>query len=165
VWPDVTLWALVILFGAWMLVDGGFTLAAVFGGDVREHRGWFVAEGIAGVAIGLITFIWPDVTALALLYLIAAWAFVTGVIRLLVAYRYRRQLDNEWLLALSGALSIALAVILVITPGSGALAITWVIGWFAVLFGVLVLALAFRLRKLESQLRDDPIQRVWRATA
>jgi uncharacterized membrane protein HdeD (DUF308 family) len=151
VWPDLTLWALVLLFGAFVLVDGVLTLAAVIRNEpaTRESRGWLIFEGIASIAAGVITFVWPDITALALLFVIAAWAFVLGVLRLALAIRMRRDIHDWWLPALSGALSIAFAVLLVITPGAGALVITWLIGWFAVFIGVLLLVLAFRVRKVQ----------------
>jgi uncharacterized membrane protein HdeD (DUF308 family) len=153
IWPDLTLWALVLLFGAFVLVDGMFTLAAVIRKEpeTRDARGWLIFEGIASIAAGVITFVWPDITALALLFVIAAWAFVLGALRLAVAIRLRHAIDDWWLPALSGALSIAFAVLLVITPGAGALAITWLIGWFAVFIGVLLLMLAFRVRKLQRE--------------
>jgi uncharacterized membrane protein HdeD (DUF308 family) len=153
VWPHITLWALVVLFGAFVLVDGVFTLVAVIRNEpgTRQRRGWLIFEGIASVAVGIITFVWPDITALALLFLIAAWAFILGTMRLAAAIQMRREVDDWWLPALSGALSIAFAVLLVITPGDGALVITWLIGWFAVLIGVLLLMLAFRVRKLQHE--------------
>ena len=85
IWPDLTLWALVVLFGAWMLVDGVFALWAAITGQERERRWLLLVEGIAGITAGIITFVWPDITALALLYLIAAWALVTGVLKLVAA--------------------------------------------------------------------------------
>jgi uncharacterized membrane protein HdeD (DUF308 family) len=153
VWPNLTLWALVVLFGAFVLVDGVFTLVAVIRGEpgTRQRRGWLIFEGIASVAIGIITFVWPDITALALLFLIAAWAFILGTMRLAAAIQVRHEVKDWWLPALSGVLSIAFAVLLVITPGAGALVITWLIGWFAVLIGVLLLMLGFRLRKLRRE--------------
>ena len=153
VWPDLTLWALVLLFGAYVLIDGIMILAAVFTGapGTQSQRGWLLFHGIVGVAAGLLTLVWPDITALALLYLIAAWAFLSGVMQIATAVRLRREIDNEWLLVLSGGLSIVFAVLLVITPGTGALVITWLIGWFAVLYGVLLLLLALRLRKLQRE--------------
>jgi uncharacterized membrane protein HdeD (DUF308 family) len=154
VWPDVTLWALVALFGAFALVDGAFALAAgVRRSEATEGRqGWLIVQGLAGVAIGLATLFWPDATALALLLLIAAWAVVLGVGEIAGAVALRRELHNEWLLGLAGALSVAFGVLLAITPGDGALVITWLIGWWAVLRGALFLVLAGRIRKLEEGL-------------
>jgi uncharacterized membrane protein HdeD (DUF308 family) len=151
VWPDVTLWALVLLFGAWAFVDGVFRLAALATGvpGAREHRTALIIQGILGIGIGILTFIWPDMTALALLFVIAAWAFVFGVIEVAAAVQLRKVIENEWLLGLMGALAIIFAIALVITPGAGALVVTWLIGWFALLSGSLRLALAWKLRQLE----------------
>jgi uncharacterized membrane protein HdeD (DUF308 family) len=151
VWPDVTLWALVLLFGAWAFIDGVFRLMALATGvpGARDRRTALILQGILGIGIGIVTFIWPDMTALALLFVIAAWAFVIGAFEIAAAVRLRKVIDNEWLLGLMGALAIIFAVALVITPGAGALAITWLIGWFALLSGTLRLALAWKLRKLE----------------
>lgn len=161
VWPELTLWALVALFGAFVLVDGVFALVAAFTGDrshervgFRATRGWMIVEGILGIFVGIVTFIWPDVTALALLYLIAAWALVTGSLKVAAGISLRKEIEGEWLLILSGALSIALAILLIITPGAGALVITWAIGWFAVIVGAILLALAFRLRSVERHLEE-----------
>jgi uncharacterized membrane protein HdeD (DUF308 family) len=152
VWPGVTLWALVVLFGAWAFVDGVFRLMAVATGapGARQHRTALIIQGILGIGIGIVTFIWPDMTALALLFVIAAWAFVFGVIEVAAAVQLRKVIENEWLLGLMGALAIIFAIALVITPGAGALVITWLIGWFALLSGTLRLALAWKLRKLEN---------------
>jgi uncharacterized membrane protein HdeD (DUF308 family) len=150
-WPGVTLWALVVLFGAWAFFDGVFRLLALVTGvpGAREHRTALIIQGILGIGLGIVSFIWPDMTALALLFVIAAWAFVFGVVEVAAAVQLRKVIENEWLLGLIGALAIIFAIALVITPGAGALVITWLIGWFALLSGTLRLALAWKLRKLE----------------
>jgi uncharacterized membrane protein HdeD (DUF308 family) len=153
VWPGTTLTALVLLFGAYALVDGVTSLATAFSKDpeARENRLPLVLIGLAGIAAGLLTFAWPGITALALLFVIAAWSFVVGVAEMAAALRLRRQIDNEWLLGLSGALSIVFAAVLVITPGAGALAVTWLIGWFALIDGAMLASLGWRLRNLERE--------------
>jgi uncharacterized membrane protein HdeD (DUF308 family) len=154
VWPGLTIGALVLLFGAYAIVDGVFALAAAVTNapEARDHRAMLAIQGVISVAAGVIAFAWPGITALALLFVIAAWALLTGIVRIALAVRLRRVIENEWLLGLSGALSIAFAAVLVVTPGTGALVITWLIGWFALLFGVTLLALAWRLRKLGAAL-------------
>ena len=116
IWPDITVRALVLLFGFYALVDGLLALAAlVVGGQlVRDRRGWLLVEGIAGIAAGIVSFVWPGITALVLLYLIAAWAIATGVLEVVVAVWLRRELRGEWLLALVGVLSVLFGVFLVL---------------------------------------------------
>ena len=151
VWPGPTVLALVLLFGAYLVVDGISILAAVMTGapETRDRRGVLVFEGIVSVLLGILTFIWPDITAVALLWVIAAWALVTGVLEIFAAVRLRRVLEREWILGLIGALSIVFAIILVVDPGAGALGITWAIAWYALVSGSLYLALAWKVRKLQ----------------
>jgi uncharacterized membrane protein HdeD (DUF308 family) len=151
VWSGITLAVLVALFGAYALIDGLSVLVGAFRGarDDAGKRWPLFLIGAAGIVAGVLTFLWPDITALALLYLIAGWAIVRGAMEIAAAIELRKAIDNEWLLGLAGALSIVFGVLLAITPGAGALVITWMIGWYAVIVGVLLLALAWRLRKLQ----------------
>jgi uncharacterized membrane protein HdeD (DUF308 family) len=147
IWPEIAVEALVLLFGAFVLVDGVFAIiSAVRGRD--EHRQWWLVllEGIAGVAFGLVAVGWPRITALVLLLLIAGWAIATGILEIVAAILLRRELRGEGLLILSGILSLVLGVLLAIRPQAGAVAFAWLIGVYAILFGVLLIALAFRLR-------------------
>jgi uncharacterized membrane protein HdeD (DUF308 family) len=147
VWPGITLAVLVLLYGAFALVDGSFAIAAVLVGRTRGMPSWaLLVEGLAGIAVGAITFFWPGITQLALLFLIAAWAVITGVFEIVAAVRLRKEIRGEWLLALSGVLSVAVGVALVVNPGAGLLAISWMIGTYAIIFGVLFIVLGFRLR-------------------
>jgi uncharacterized membrane protein HdeD (DUF308 family) len=98
---------------------------------------------------GLATFFWPGLTALVLLYLIAAWAIVRGIFEIIAAFHLRRELTNEWLLALNGVLSVAFGVLLIVAPGAGALAVLWLIGTFAVVVGILMIILGFRLKGMQ----------------
>ena len=150
IWPDITLHALVLLYGFYALVDGLLALAALLvGGNlVRDRRGWLVVEGVAGIAAGVIAFLWPGITALVLLYLIAAWAIATGVLEVAVAIWLRRELRGEWLLALGGIASVAFGIFLIVLPGEGAVAVVRVLGVFAILFGAALVGLGLRLRRL-----------------
>lgn len=116
---------------------------------------------MGSIIAGIVTFVWPAITALALAFVIAAWALITGVLEIIIAIRLRQEIRNEWLLALSGLLSVALAIVLVVTPAAGALALIWVIGLYAVIFGAL-LALAFRIRKIQVPV-NRPIPRARQA--
>lgn len=150
IWPDVTVRALVLLFGLYALVDGLLALAAALAGGraVSGRRGWLLFEGIAGVVVAVLTFVWPDITTLALLYVIAFWAIVTGVLEVVVAVALRRELRGEWLLAASGVVSVLFGLFLVVRPGDGAVAVVWLIGVYAIVFGAALIALGLRLRQL-----------------
>jgi uncharacterized membrane protein HdeD (DUF308 family) len=152
VWPGVTLAVLVLFWGAYALVDGILALVAAFRTG-QDHRWWLIVEGVVGIAAGVVTFLWPGLTALVLIYIIAVWALITGVLEILAAIRLRRVIENEWWMALSGVASLIFGVILLIAPGAGALALIWLIAAYAIVFGVLLLALAFRLRGLSQRAR------------
>jgi uncharacterized membrane protein HdeD (DUF308 family) len=152
-WPGLTVLALVLLFGAYALVDGVLELYAALFNRSRTggRRAWLAVEGLVGVLAAIAAFVWPQITALALLYLIAAWALVTGVAEISAAIRLRQEIQGEWLLALSGLLSILFAVLAFVYPRAGALAVIWLIATYAIVFGVVLLALAFRLRRYHAQ--------------
>lgn len=147
VWPGPSLYALVLLFGAYALVDGAFNLVLALRGPSGGPR-WrsLIFEGIASIVFGALTFLWPGITALVLLFLIAAWAVVTGVMELAAAIRLRKQIQGEWVLGLSGLLSMVFGLLLFIWPGAGAVAVVFWIGAYSIVFGSLLVVLAFRLR-------------------
>ncbi len=148
-WPALSLAALVLLFGAYALVDGAFAVVLGIRAHGQRERWWaLVLEGLIGMAVGGSTFIWPAITALTLLYLIAFWAIVTGAFEIGAAIRLRKLIEGEWLLGISGALSVLFGLLLVVMPGAGALAVLWLIGFYAIIFGVLLIGLGFRLRGL-----------------
>ncbi len=151
VWPGITLFVLVILFGAYAIVDGVFAFVSAYRASKNRDTAWpFLLEGILGVIAGIVAFLWPNITAIALLYVIAAWALVTGAFELYAAVKLRRELESEWWLALSGVASVIFGLLLVFLPGPGALAVVWLIAAYAIVFGVLLLALAIRLRRWQS---------------
>jgi uncharacterized membrane protein HdeD (DUF308 family) len=147
VWPRLTLLVLVILFGAYALVDG--VIAVIVALQERSvFRRWWVllVEGLVGVAIGVVTFLWPAITALVLLYLIALWAIVTGIFELVAAFSGRLAVATEWTLGLAGIFSILLGVLLAVQPRAGLLTLVWLIGVYAIVFGVLLIIRAFQFR-------------------
>jgi uncharacterized membrane protein HdeD (DUF308 family) len=147
IWPGITLVTLVLFYGAFVLVDGVLALAhAIMGGNMGS-RWWLALIGVAGIAAGILTFLWPGVTALVLLIFIAAWAIVLGVFQIIGAIRLRKEIDNEWALILGGALSVVFGVVLLVAPGAGAIGLIWVIGAYAIVFGVLLVMAAFKLKK------------------
>jgi uncharacterized membrane protein HdeD (DUF308 family) len=146
--PGITLGALVLLFGAYAVVDGVFAVVAgVRAAEHRERWGALLLEGIAGIAAGVLAFVWPALTALVLLYLIAAWSIIRGALKIAAAIRLRRTIQGEWLLGLNGAFSVLFGVLLIAMPAIGLLTLVWLVGAYAVLFGALLLGLAFCLRR------------------
>jgi uncharacterized membrane protein HdeD (DUF308 family) len=149
VWPQITLTALVFLWGAYALVDGAFAIAAGVKSHGENKRWWvLLLEGILGVAAGLVAFLVPGITALALLILIAAWAMVTGAFEIAAAIQLRKHIKGEWLLALAGIASVLFALALLFNPAAGALALVWLIGAYSIVFGVLLIVLGVRLHSL-----------------
>jgi uncharacterized membrane protein HdeD (DUF308 family) len=152
-WPGPTLYVLIIFFGAYALVDGLFAIAAGIRGTAARRRWLLVAEGGLGVVAGLVTFFYPGMTALVLLYVIAFWAIFTGILKIVMAISLRREIENEWLMGLSGVVSVLFGIILAVLPGVGLLSLVWLIGIYAIVFGVAQIALGFRVR---SHRRDAP---------
>ncbi|HEX7230511.1 MAG TPA: HdeD family acid-resistance protein [Candidatus Binatia bacterium] len=146
-WPGITLVTLVIFYGAYALIDGIVALAAAIGGGAMTPRWWLAIVGIAGIAAGLITFFWPGITALVLITLIGAWMLAHGVLEIIGAIKLRHEIDNEWLLIISGAVSVVVGLFVLAQPGAGALAFVWLIAAYAIAFGLLMIGLSLRLKK------------------
>jgi len=146
-WPGLTLLTLVLFYAAYALIDGVIAIVAAIRGDVPVGRWWLAIVGILGIAVGVLTFMLPGMTALILLYTIAGWAVAIGILQLIGAIRLRKEIDNEWLLVLSGAISVLFGAGVVLHPGAGALALVWVIATYAIIAGILYIGLAFRLKK------------------
>lgn len=148
-WPGITLLTLILFWGAYAIVDGVFSLwSAISGkGGAVNSRWWLALVGVCGVVAGLLAFVMPGLTALVLLMFIAGWAIATGVLQVWGAIRLRKEIEGEWLLILSGLLSIAFGFVLIAWPGPGLLSVIWLIGSFAILEGIIYAALAIRLKK------------------
>jgi uncharacterized membrane protein HdeD (DUF308 family) len=142
--PGITLVTLVLLFGAYALADGFFNVIAFF--RVASHHWAFLIEGVIGIIAGILTFVWPAITAVVLLYLIAFWAIFTGIFEIIAGIRLRKAITNEWLVLVMGVLSVLFGALILFAPVVGALAIVLWIGAYALVFGIVLLALAFRLR-------------------
>lgn len=156
-WTGITLLALVWLWGAYALVDGIFAVvAAIRAVDLHQRWGMLLLEGICGIAAGIIAFAWPGITALVLALLMAVWAIVTGILEIMAAVRLRQMIDGEWLLGLSGVLSVLLGALIAVMPRAGLYAIVWMIGAYALLFGILLLVLALRLKSLGQHAAPHP---------
>ncbi len=145
--PGISLATLVLFFGAYALVDGVVGAWGALQGR-KQHDDWWVLLlwALVSVGAGVLTFMAPGVTALALLFYIAAWAIATGVLQIAAAVRLRKQISGEWMLGLAGLSSVVLGILLMAHPGEGALVVVWMIATYAVLFGVLMVVLAFKLR-------------------
>ncbi|MGH9383531.1 MAG: HdeD family acid-resistance protein [Vicinamibacterales bacterium] len=148
-YPAITLTTLVLVWGAYALADGAFALIAAW--RTRDHGGpfWsYVLVGLAGLVAGVLTFMWPGLTTLVLIAFIASWAIVMGVLQIVAAIRLRKEIHGELWLALSGVLSVMVGAYFLLAPDAGALAIVWMLGAYALIFGGFLLAFAFRLRRL-----------------
>jgi uncharacterized membrane protein HdeD (DUF308 family) len=148
VWPGPTLLVLTYMFGAYVLVDGITMLVALIRGDALARRhAWAVGMmGVIGIVAGIVTFFWPDITALTLLYVIALWAIAMGVLQMIAAIDLRREIDGEFWMGLGGLLSVIFGVYLIVFPGAGALSVIWLVGFYAIVFGASSIGLALRLR-------------------
>jgi len=153
IWPDVTKLALVLLFGAFVLTDGILTVATGVAARKYFKRWWaLLLEGLTGIVIAAITFIWPNITGLALMYFIAGWAILTGIFEIAAAIEFRNLIPGEWTTVLMGMLSIIFGILLFVSPSAGALGIVWAIGSYAIFFGIMEIVFAFRLRGLGREL-------------
>jgi uncharacterized membrane protein HdeD (DUF308 family) len=146
-WPGITLEVLILFFGVYALVDGFLSgVSAIINRQHDRTWWWFLLSGIAGVIVGILTFVLPALTAIILVYFIAAQALIVGVVELAAAVALRREVSNEWLLILRGIFAILFGLVLAIAPGAGALAMVLMIGVYAIIAGALLLLVAFRLR-------------------
>jgi uncharacterized membrane protein HdeD (DUF308 family) len=151
VYPGLTIAMLVLFFGAWVLIDGIFRIIGAFGHRASDPDwGWQLVIGIVGIIVGLLTFHAPQVTALALIIYIAAWALMIGASEIVLAIKMRREIKGEWFLILMGLASIVFAVLLLWNPIAGAAAVIWLIAWYAVVLGILAIFFGFRLRSLST---------------
>ncbi|HWN64526.1 MAG TPA: HdeD family acid-resistance protein [Candidatus Binatus sp.] len=150
-YPGIALATLVLLFGAWVLIDGVFRVVGATAGRASDPDwGFHLIIGILGIVVGILTFRAPRITALALIIYVAAWALMIGAAEIALAVKLRREIKGEWFLILMGLASIVFAVLLLWNPGPGALALLWLIASYAIVFGVLAIFFGFRLRSLRT---------------
>ena len=146
-WPGLILAVLIVLFGAYALLDGIFAVIAAFRSSGHGmRRPLLLTEGAIGILFGILALFWPGLTALALVYIIALWAILSGIARIVMAVMLRREIDNEWSIALSGVLSVVLGIVLILLPSAGLLAYTWLLGLLALVVGIALIYYAFRVR-------------------
>jgi uncharacterized membrane protein HdeD (DUF308 family) len=148
VWPGLTLLTLVWLYGAFALVDGVLALVAAFTGSAKPAPTWWlIVVGLLGIAAGLVIFAYPGLTAILLVIFIGAWAMVHGIFEIIGAIQLRKEIDNEWMLILGGVLSVLFGGLIMLAPGAGALGLVWAVAAYSIVFGILFIALALRLKK------------------
>jgi uncharacterized membrane protein HdeD (DUF308 family) len=151
VYPGLTVATLVLFFGAWVLIDGIFRVIGAIGHRASDPDwGWHIVIGIVGIIVGLLTFHAPQITALALVIYIAAWALMIGATEIAFAIKLRREIKGEWFLILMGLASIIFAILLLWNPIAGAAAVIWLLAWYAVVLGILAIFFGFRLRSLSA---------------
>ena len=149
--PVMAIATLVLFFGAWILIDGIFRIVGAIGHRASDPDwGWQLVIGLLGIVVGLLTFHAPQITALALVIYIAAWALMIGASEIALAVKMRREIKGEWFLILMGLASIVFAVLLLWNPIAGAAAVIWLIAWYAVVLGILAIFFGFRLRSLRT---------------
>jgi uncharacterized membrane protein HdeD (DUF308 family) len=152
--PGITLVVLVGLFGAYALLDGTIlSFLAVKNRKIDSDWWLMLLTGLVSIAAGVVTFVWPGITAASLFYVIIAWALTTGIFEVIYAIRFRKEIEGEGLLVLDGILSVAFGILLIAQPVAGALTVLWMIGVYAMAYGTMLVVLAFRLRKLN--VKDD----------
>ncbi len=151
VWPGLTLASLILLFAAYMLVDGVFTLlSGLRAARAHERWGWFLFEGLVDIAAAVVAFAWPGMTVIVFTWLVGFWAVVTGVLMLAAAFRLHGR-HGRWLLAISGIVSVLWGALLLFLPLAGALVMTLWVGAYALVFGISLLVFALRLRRARGQ--------------
>ena len=147
--PAITLSLAILIYGAYALADGVVATIGAFGGRSKGGFSWAVLLiGLLGIGAGLVTFVYPGLTALVLLYLIAGWSILRGIVEIAVAIELRKEIQGEGWLILAGLTSVLFGMFLVLRPGAGALAVLWIIGVFAIVFGIVNILLAMRLKGL-----------------
>jgi uncharacterized membrane protein HdeD (DUF308 family) len=146
-WPGLILTVLILLFGAYALADGILAVIAAFRSSGQGMRRLLLLiEGLIGILFGILALFWPGLTALTLVYFVAFWALLSGIARIFMAVMLRREIENEWSIAFSGVLSVILGIVLLLLPGAGLLAYTWLIGILALAVGIVLVYYAFRVR-------------------
>jgi uncharacterized membrane protein HdeD (DUF308 family) len=146
-WPGLTLVTLVLFYGAFALVDGVIALVAAFTGGAKPvPTWWLVVIGLLGIAAGVVTFMMPGITAVLLVLFMGVWALVHGIFEIIGAIQLRKEIDNEWMLILSGVVSVLFGLLVLIAPGAGALGLIWAIAAYSIVFGITFIALSLRLR-------------------
>ncbi len=150
VWPQLTLSVLVLLFGVFAVISGITAVAASLRSRGEQGWGLLLFEGILGILAGVVALVWPGITALAFLYLLAAWAIIIGIIEVVAPLSFPMRGGRALLMVLAGLVSIVFGIIIAAQPASGLLAVVWLIGVYAIVFGVMYIVAYFESRSLSS---------------
>ena len=152
--PGITLESLILLFAIWVTADGVLALISSVGAAEAREPWWpLVLTGLLGIGVGVATFKWPGITALAMLAVIALWSILRGVLEIVAAVRLRQVIEGEFWLGLSGAASILFGMFLVVYPAAGALTVVWLIGIYAIIFGITLVMLGFKLKGAQTRVQ------------
>lgn len=151
IWPQISLLTLIMVYGIYAFADGVLALVAAIRGGGMVPRWWLALAGVVSILTAIVVFAWPDLTALILVYMIGFWSILRGALEIIGAIRLRNEITNEWSLGAAGVLSVIFGLILVFMPGAGAIGLLWLIASWAVLFGLLLIWVAFRLKKLAAR--------------
>ncbi|WP_052081387.1 HdeD family acid-resistance protein [Paracoccus halophilus] len=147
IWPGLTVYALLLVFGGYAIFDGIMAITVGFQRRTADEGWWsWALDGFLSIVIGLMALFWPAATALVFVIWMAAWAVIAGIFRIIAAIRLRRDIQGEWALGLSGLLLAVWGILMAMIPAAGLLSIAWLIGTFALLIGVAMIVLALRLR-------------------
>lgn len=158
IWPGITWLTLILMFGVYAIVDGIIAIVTGISRTKETPRWWtFLLEGLISIGAGVAALFWPGLASLVLLYVIAAWAVFTGVLEIVAAIRLRHEITNEWMLGLGGLISVIVGLLLFFQPEAGTLAVIWIIGAYALLFGILLVILGLRLRNWRAPSPPEPI--------
>lgn len=152
VWPKLSLSVLVLLFGVFAVISGITAVAAALRSTGEQGWGFLLFEGILSILAGVIALVWPGATALAFLYLLAAWAILTGVVEIVAPLSFPMSGGRAVLSVLSGLVSIVFGILIAAQPSSGLLAVVWLIGFYAIVFGIMYIAVYFQSRSLSASL-------------
>jgi len=153
VWPGVTIGTLIVLFALYALLDGAMNLFLGMSRRLGRNPAWGqLLQGVLGILAGIVTFVWPAVTAQLLIFFIGTWAIFNGILQIVAAVRLRKIIRGEWLLALGGAASIIFGLAVIGRPGVALVGLSWSLGIYALLSGILLIALGMRLREVSSRM-------------
>lgn len=148
-WPDFTLSLLILILAIYLLVDGVVAIFSAFKAAEKHHKWWlFLVEGLVSLTVGVLILVWPSITAILFVYLVGIWALVTGILEIWAAFSGQFEFGGKLLMSIAGILSALIGLILLIHPFEGVIVLVWIIGLYALIFGIVLIALSFQLRKL-----------------